>query len=131
MSLVYNRSVDDEDLEQYDRSLSKEAQRVVQEINFGVDFVEVSAQLENNEAIAYLNIRTLEKEYWCIELTASGYLVVANSFDFIDQELKEKNLERLNKFETIEALMNSISPLFIEKFNSSVADRLLKFEHAQ
>ena len=58
MSLMYNRSVDDEELEQYDRSLSKEAQRVVQEIKFGVDFVEVSTQLENNEAIAYLNIRS-------------------------------------------------------------------------
>lgn len=125
---MYNRSVDDDELEQYDRSLSKEAQRVVQEIKFGVDFVEVSTQLENNEAIAYLNIRTLEKEFWCVELTASGYLAVANKFDYIDQDLKEKNLEELNKYETIEALMNSISPLFIEKFNSSVAERLEKLK---
>jgi hypothetical protein len=128
MSLLYNKSVDDEDIEQYDRSLSKEAQRVVQEIKFGVDFVEVSTQLENNETIAFLNIRTLEKEYWCVELTASGYLAVSNKFDFIDQDLKEKNLEQMNKYETIEALMNSISPLFIEKFNCSVAERLEKLK---
>ena len=123
MSLIYNKGEDD-DLDQYDRSLSKEAHRVVDEIKFGVCFVEVSNTLENNDSIAYLNIETLEKENWCVELTSSGYLVVAECFDIIDERVKEKNLASMHKFETIEALMISISPLFIQKFNQSVAERL-------
>jgi hypothetical protein len=128
MSLMYNTANDEEDLEQYDRSLSKEAERVANEIRREqlVEFAEVSSVLESTNSIAYLNIGTFEKQNWCVELTATGYLVVANKFDHIDPDIKESNLKQLNKYETVEALMNSISPLFIEKFNKSVAERLEK-----
>lgn len=114
----------DDEIEIYDRSLSKEAQRVVEEIKFGVEHAAVSDVLENSDSIAYMNIRTLEKEDWCVELTASGYLIVAKAFDVVDDELKEENLKNVNRYETCEALMHQISAMFVKKFNTSVAERL-------
>ena len=114
----------DEEFEVYDRSLSKEAQRVVEEIKFGVKFAGIATILENSDSIAYINIRTLEDEDWCVELTASGYLIVAKAFDIVDDELKEENLKNVNRYETCEALMHQISPMFVKKFNTSVAERL-------
>lgn len=115
--------VDDAD-EIFDRSLLKEAQRIVEEIKFGVDASSVSSVLESNESIAYMNIRTLEKEEFCVELTASGYMIVARAFDTIDENVRDENLRLVNRFETCEALMHQISPAFVKKFNTSVAERL-------
>ena len=112
------------DEEQYDRSLLKEAQRVCQEIAFGVQSANVSDQLDKSDALAYINLRTLEQEDWCVELTASGYLVVAKKFDTIDDVVKQENLDNLTTYETVEALMNHLSPLFVKKYNDSVAEKL-------
>lgn len=122
-----NKGDYDPDEEHYDRSLSNEAQRVVKEISFGVSEASVSNVLENNDSIAYINIKTLENECWCIELTACGYLIVSKEFDKIDWEFNEENLNNFDrKFESIEALMFKISPEFLKKFNQSVAEKLAK-----
>jgi len=110
--------------EQFDRSLAKEAERVVTEIKYGVEQASVSSKLETNDLLAYINIRTLEHEDWCVELTNSGYMVVSRHFDTIDAALKEENTNKVNKYETFEALMHKISPLFVKKFNDSVAEKL-------
>lgn len=117
---------DDADEEIFDRSLSKEAQRVVNEIGFGVDTANVSEVLESSESLAYVNIRTLEKEDFCVELSASGYMIVSRgSFDRVDEKLRDENLKSDNgRYETCEALMHQISPAFVKKFNMSVAERL-------
>ena len=116
--------VEDAD-EIFDRSLLKEAQRVVEELKFGVDTAAVSTELEGNESLAYMNIRTLEKEDYCVELTASGYMIVSRKFDTVDEEIREENVRNVkNRFETCEALMHQISPAFVKKFNTSVAERL-------
>ena len=127
--MLEKSNFDDEDLEQYDRSLAKEAVRVVQDIKFGVETAEVSNILENNDSIAYINLRTLEKKDFCIELTVSGYRIVSNRFDTIDEDFLENNrLYKNTKFESYESLMNEISQLFIKKFNDSVAERLNSIE---
>lgn len=116
--------VEDAD-EIFDRSLLKEAQRVVEELKFGVDTAVVSTELEGNESLAYMNIRTLEKEDYCVELTASGYMIVSRKFDTVDEEIRDENVRNAkNRFETCEALMHQISPAFVKKFNTSVAERL-------
>ena len=102
MSLkISDNTNDDDDNDEIikDRSLTNEAYRVVNEIKFGVNESFVSTKLLNNSSIAFINIRTLEKEDWCIELTSSGYTVVSNCFDSI------ANNESSETFETVEALM--------------------------
>lgn len=115
--------VDDSD-EIYDRSLYKEAQRIIEEIRFGVDEAAVSEILEHTDAIAYMNMRTLEKDEYCVELSGSGYMIVAHSFDKIDEKVRDENLSSMKRYETCEALMHQISPAFVKKFNMSVAERL-------
>lgn len=115
---------DDEETTTYDRSLSKEAERVVKELGFGVMRAEVSSVLESTDSIAYMNIRTLEKDDWCVELNANGYLIVAQKFDTIDTQIKEANLTNKKLYETYEALMHQLSPMFVKKFNTSVAEKL-------
>jgi hypothetical protein len=110
--------------ENYDRSLCNEAERVVKEISFGVKCGSVSDKLERSDSLAYINIRTLEDETWCVELTTSGYMIVSNEFDTIDENMRAKNLNNVYRFETFEALMHTISPLFVKRFNDSVAAKL-------
>lgn len=123
MSLkISDNTNDDDDNDEIikDRSLTNEAYRVVDEIKFGVNESFVSTKLLNNSSIAFINIRTLEKEDWCIELTSSGYTVVSNCFDSI------ANNESSETFETVEALMNRISPQYVKIFNEKVAEKLNK-----
>jgi hypothetical protein len=122
MSLFAKGIAEPEDLEHYDRSLSKEAHRVCEDIKFGVELAEVSSQLESSESIAYINLRTFEKSEFCVEITASGYQVVADKFDTIEPEFRLAGVEAC--FESYESLMHTISPLFVQKFNDSVAARL-------
>ena len=113
---------DDED--QYDRSLSKEAENAIKQIKYGVEYAGISNKLENSDLMAYINLRTFEKETWCIELSITGYMVVSKEFDRIDLALKEQNTNIFFKFETIESLLHQISPLFVKKFNDLIIERL-------
>ncbi len=107
-----------------DRSMAHEAERALNQIKFGIETGSVSEELERSDLIAYINLRTLEQEDWCIELTVGGYLIVARQFDSIDSELKHKNINDVNVYETIDALMLKTSPMYIKKFNLSVAEKL-------
>ena len=118
------RTSDDED--QYDRSLSKEAEMAIHQIKYGVIQAEVSNKLGKSDSIAYINIQTLEEKRWCIELSITGYLVVSSQFDCIDEDVKAENVKNFFKFETIETLLHQISPMFVKKFNDSVIERLNK-----
>jgi hypothetical protein len=121
-----------EDLEQYDRSLVNEAHRVVADIAFGVERAEVSTKLPSSVTIAYINVRTLEKSDYCVEITSSGYTIVARRFDFIDEELAGEDPQSdVLRFESYEPLMHHISPLFVQKFNDLVAARLSQISNAE
>ena len=85
---------DSDDEDQYDQSMVKEGERVVAEITFGVEYVSLSKELENSDSISHINIRTLEKEDYCVELSSSGYVIVGKQFDTIDANLKAKNLNK-------------------------------------
>jgi len=120
----YEKMSDEED--QYDRSLSKEAEKAIEQIEYGVTRAEISDKLPKSDSIAYINIHTLEDEKWCVELSITGYLVVSNRFDCIDDDVKNENTKNFFKFETIETLLHQISPLFVKTFNDSVIERLNK-----
>ena len=121
MNLLSNNTHGSESEEETkDRSLANEAHRVVDEIQFGVEQAYVSSKLVSNESIAFINIKTLEKEEWCIQLTASGYSIVAKTFDSVTQSDCDET------YETVEALMIRISPKYMKLFNESVAAKLIQ-----
>ena len=117
---------DSDDEDQYDQSMVKEGERVVAEITFGVEYVSLSKELENSDSISHINIRTLEKEDYCVELSSSGYVIVGKQFDTIDANLKAKNLALHNKYESCDALMHEISKQFGSKFNTLLSEKLQK-----
>ena len=116
----------DEDAEHYDRSMSNEAERAITQIKFGILTASVSEELEKSDMTAFINIRTLEMKDYCIELTMSGYQIVAEKFNSIDSDLIKhaNNAEISNCYESIDALMLKISPLYVAKFNNALADKL-------
>jgi hypothetical protein len=118
-----NNEINSDD-EHYDRSLAHEAQRVVDEIKFGVDEAEVSKVLENSDSLAFINLKTKEHETFCVELSINGYMIVSRKYDTIDNELRDKNLKHFLKYETVEALMHQTSPLFVKIFNETVVEKL-------
>jgi hypothetical protein len=122
--LLEKVNIDDEDHEHYDRSLTNEAGRVLDEIRYGVELAEISDKLEKTESVAYINLRTLEKKDYCVELSTTGFRIVSYEFDTIDSKLNENSILNTIRFESYESLMNQISPLFVKKFNDLVAERL-------
>ena len=119
-----NIDKNDEDAEHYDRSMVNEANRAIAQIKFGVEDAVVSAELENSQLVAHINIRTLEKLDYCVELTMKGYMVVAERFDTVDSELVKENLNAVKIYETVDSLMLALSPMYGDRFNNSLADKL-------
>lgn len=114
------------DFDDFDRSISREALKAIKQITFGVIKAEVSEKLPNNDDTSYINIRTLENEDFCIELTNSSYTVVSHEFDTINPEVVKdsKCLDTFMCFETVDSLMNRISPLYTKRFNEELARKL-------
>ncbi len=101
------------------KSLAKEARLAVPSIAFGVEWAGVSDKLESSDLLAYINVRTLERTTWCVELTQAGYVVISDTFD--DTFNGKRGTQR---YETIEALMLAISPMFGKRLNELVVARL-------
>lgn len=58
-----------------DHILKIEAQEVVKEVAYAVNFVEISKVLQCAEQIVYLNLQTKEGDVFCVELSVSGFRV--------------------------------------------------------
>ena len=132
MSLLVNRNEllaktvaadDDDEDNELCKSLIKEARLAVKAIDYGVESADVSERLESNDLLAYINVRTLEDATWCIELTLDGYQVVSDTWDARDFK-RHATTTAQRKYETIEALMLAVSPMFGKRFNELVAARL-------
>ena len=106
-------------------TLEMEAERFCLDISYGVKYVKISDKLEKNSSVVHINISTLENENWCIELNNHGFIIVSNSFDSIDNTPEPNYISnKKKKFETIESLMFTISPMFSQKFNEMVSKKL-------
>lgn len=121
LNIKIKMSDSDSDIEHYVKSISEEAKKACKQIKFATKQAFLSTSLPITNDIAYFNIETLESNKYCIELTASSYTIVANIFDTIDENFTQSNL---NRYETIDALINSISPLYTQSFNESLANKL-------
>ena len=55
--------------------LRNEADGVIEEIQFAVEYAALSKTLCSSDDIVYFNIKTLEKNSYCIELSTHGFRV--------------------------------------------------------
>lgn len=102
-------------------SMNHEAEQAINFVKFGVNSITVSKKLENSETVSYLNLCTLENLTYSIRLTVKGYQVVSFEYDCVDDVVDKK--EDLCA-ESIDALLNLISPLFVQKFSERLTDKL-------
>ena len=51
-------------------------------------------------------------------------MVVAERFDTVDSELVKENLNAVKIYETVDSLMLALSPMYGDRFNNSLADKL-------
>lgn len=102
----------------------KEATGVINDVNPFVNEIVISNQLkvQNGEIGVYMNVETKEGKKHTVLLCNSGFKVVANDYDQLDQ-----NLEEINQFyETPYSLLQSISPSYNQEFSKLLIEKLEK-----
>ncbi|XP_069134175.1 GSK3B-interacting protein-like [Argopecten irradians] len=110
------------DVDEENFTLRIEAQEVVKEVAYAVDYVEIAKELPNGDKVIHLNLRTQEEQEFSVELTDQGFRVVGNKFNTVDEKVTSQY------FETIYALLDHHSP----KYRKSFGDALLrKLENLQ
>ena len=58
-----------------DLNLADEVDFIKNDINFTVDYIDVSQKLPEKDGKIYINIQTKEKDRFCVELSSSGFKV--------------------------------------------------------
>ncbi|XP_014467535.1 PREDICTED: uncharacterized protein LOC106740724 [Dinoponera quadriceps] len=94
-----------------------EAQAVINDVKSHVQDIRVSEQLTSSNKAIYLNLTTLENLQFCVELSASGFIVVGNRHD------DASNADNKH-FETPYCLLECISPRYRQSFCTSLFERL-------
>ena len=99
----------------------REAEDHIRDVQKHVKHAAVSSTLPSSNAGVHLNITTLEEENLCVQLSASGLCIVGHNFD--DTNLEKNNCQM---YETIHALLDSLSPKYRESFSSELQTKLLQ-----
>ncbi|OQV14392.1 hypothetical protein BV898_11370 [Hypsibius exemplaris] len=114
------------DAEEESSDLRFDAAHVAKNLAFAVKEIAVSEELPNRPAQIYLNVTTLEGTPYCIELSEAGYRIVGTAYDRIAPG------ENSNKsFESVAALLESISPLYTAAFGQALIHRLTAVQQEQ
>ena len=104
-----------------------DAAHIVKTIAFGVKSVAVSEKLPKTATQIHLNLTTLENVPYCIELSEGGYRVVGNSYDSLSSCSSSSisgDSARNKSFESIDSLLEAISPLYTAAFGQALVHRL-------
>ncbi|CAD6192017.1 unnamed protein product [Caenorhabditis auriculariae] len=104
-------------------SLEEEAVNAVRELEYAVKTVCISELLPRTAQLLFLNLTTLEGQTYCIELTERGWRIASNRQDCMNGDFRQLAMYT-QYFETLYALLDTISPLYREKFSESLSARL-------
>ncbi|XP_002018542.2 protein GSKIP homolog [Drosophila persimilis] len=74
------------------------------------DHLLVAEYLPHNDRVAYLNLRTLEQEIYCVELSFAGFRIVGYDFDCIQDGVSSCD----QVYVSAHRLLAAISPLYAE-----------------
>lgn len=98
----------------------QEAAAAINDIRKHVKSASISSKLQSNNQRIYINMTTLEKTDFCIEMSATGFRVVGRKYD--DDSLA--TIENMN-YETPYALLNNISEAYRQSFGGELMTKLL------
>uniref|UniRef100_A0A6G5AH29 GSKIP domain-containing protein n=1 Tax=Rhipicephalus microplus TaxID=6941 RepID=A0A6G5AH29_RHIMP len=90
----------------------QELKSIIEEIRFAVADVGLST-LPSDELASYFNLQTKEDKRMCIMMSRQGFQVVGNDYDVRD-------IEDGQCFETVNALLDSISPTYRRLFSEAL-----------
>ncbi|CAD5113313.1 DgyrCDS2490 [Dimorphilus gyrociliatus] len=97
--------------------MNEEALLAIKEISYAVNFVELSSKLENSANQAFINIRIKENKDLTVELTQSGFRIVAEKFD-------SNTIVDGTYYTTINALLDANSVAYRNDFAAALNSKL-------
>nr|XP_037287077.1 GSK3-beta interaction protein-like isoform X1 [Rhipicephalus microplus]XP_037287085.1 GSK3-beta interaction protein-like isoform X1 [Rhipicephalus microplus] len=98
----------------------QELKSIIEEIRFAVADVGLST-LPSDELASYFNLQTKEDKRMCIMMSRQGFQVVGNDYDVRD-------IEDGQCFETVNALLDSISPTYRRLFSEALTKKLQELQ---
>lgn len=103
--------------------LEIEAYSAVREIAPYVRSISVSEVLTRTSELMFLNLVTLENESYCIELTQKGWRICSDRLDCMYGDFRKIDMH-VQYYDTIYALLDSLSQLYRDEFSADLAQRL-------
>ncbi|EDV52750.1 GSK3-beta interaction protein [Drosophila erecta] len=115
-----------------------EANAIINDVKAHVAEICISSKLASDATQIYLNIRTIESATCCVQVTSRGFKIVSSQYDTIDEESRISALLRNGQgqghdneeeeeeeiFETPYALLDKISPRYVESFGNQLCQQL-------
>ncbi|XP_017102624.2 GSK3-beta interaction protein [Drosophila bipectinata] len=116
-----------------------EANAIIQDVKAHVAEICVSSKLASDATQIYLNIRTIESATCCVQVTSRGFKIVSSQYDTIDEdprvsallrngEADKQDEEEEEIFETPYALLDKISPRYVESFGNQLCQQLRQLQ---
>lgn len=101
-----------------DLNLADEVDFIKKDVNFAVDYIDVSKELPEKDGKIYINIQTKEKDRFCVELSSSGFTVVGKEYDCQNEDGTNRS------YETVYSLLSNISSSYNRTFSDELARKL-------
>lgn len=103
-----------------EKPYQEELKSIIEEIRFGVAEVGMST-LPADELASYFNLQTNEGDRMCIKMSRQGFQVVGSDYNLRD-------VENGQCFESINALLDSLSPAYRKLFSEALVKKLQELE---
>lgn len=103
-----------------EKPYQEELKSIIEEIRFGVAEVGMST-LPADELASYFNLQTNEGNRMCIKMSRQGFQVVGSDYNLRD-------VENGQCFESINALLDSLSPAYRKLFSEALVKKLQELE---
>lgn len=94
-----------------------EAESVINDVKNHVHSIAISENIKSTNKCIILNIQTLEKQKYCVELSSLGFRVVGNDIDDVSLDSNEY-------FETPYSLLSKISSQYLCSFSNALTEKL-------
>ncbi|KAI8037812.1 GSK3-beta interaction protein [Drosophila gunungcola] len=117
-----------------------EANAIINDVKAHVAEICVSSKLASDATQIYLNIRTIESATCCVQVSSRGFKIVSSQYDTIDEDPRICALLRNGQhqdseadeqeeiFETPYALLDRISPRYVESFGNQLCQQLRQLQ---
>uniref|UniRef100_A0A1A9WHB1 GSKIP domain-containing protein n=1 Tax=Glossina brevipalpis TaxID=37001 RepID=A0A1A9WHB1_9MUSC len=106
----------------------EEAAAIINDVKAHVAEISISSKLPSTESKIYLNLRTFEGDTYCIHVSSVGFRIVSQTYDSIDDDKIVPFADKGDVFETPHALLDKISPGYVNSFGNQLCKQLLHLQ---